>query len=229
MVRRKVRAAARLLVLPQQGPSRPLVNDCVHASSLLPSHARPGTVFLIMGGGLHVVDTGAARPAIAPIAIRPANILLVELLALSKQASPAELIVLVRPATTQRDRGIDNPRDGASPAPLPSAAGTPPPRLWRLVVEGDRATGSPVVNAPWLRSRAAFFERYHAPRCRNDGSDCLMVADGDRGAFLDVQPTPHTPRHEWKKLETGTIHDASWNPADQSSALALVACDEQSP
>jgi hypothetical protein len=209
MVRRKVRAAARLLVLPQQGPSRPLVNDCVHASSLLPSRARPGTVFLLMGGGLHVVDTGAARPAIAPITIRPANVMLVELLALSKQASPAELIVLARPAGTQR--------------------GNPRPRLWRLVVEDSRATGTPIDNAPWLRSREAFFERFHAPRCRDDGSDCLVVADSDRGAFLDVQPNPRAPRHEWKKLEAGTIHDASWNPADQSSALALVACDEQSP
>jgi hypothetical protein len=213
MVRRKVRAAARLLVLPQQGPSRPLVNDCVHASSLLPSRARPGMVFLIMGGALHVVDTGAARPAIVPIAIRPDNVMFVELLASSKQASATEqtteLIVLARPADPQRKN--------------------PPPRLWRLVVEGNRATGSPVGNAPWLRSREAFFERFHAPRCRDDGSDCLMVEDSDRGGFLDVQPHPRAPRHEWKKLEAGAIHDASWNPADHSSALALVACDEQSP
>jgi hypothetical protein len=218
MVRRKTRAAARLLVLPRQGAARPLLDRCVRASSLLPSRTQPGKSFLIVDGALHVFDAGAAHAGLVPVALEPGGLALTRLVASSKQEPPAELLVLVQPAGKGREEAL--------------------PRLWRLVVSGERARGEPVEEAPWLQSRAAFFARYHAPRCREDGSDCLVIVDGDSGAFLDVQPQPRAPRHEWKALEGGHVHDAAWNPAslgspgnpgDQGSALALVTCDEKTP
>lgn len=210
MVRRNVRAAARLLVLPRSGPGQPLTGHCVHASSLLPSRAQPGAMFLIIGGALHVLDTSAAHPVIVPVEIMPAGSAFVQLLATSKQASPTELLALVWP-------------DSEQPADRPGHEAL---RLWRFVVESTWAMGTPVREEPWLESRAAFFEQFDAPRCREDGSDCLAVADSRQGAFLDVQPRPRAPRQEWKALPAGRIYDVSWNPGGDGSALALVTCDE---
>jgi hypothetical protein len=209
MVRRKTRAAARLLILPHQGAATPLLSRCVRASSLLPSRAQPGKTFLIVDGTLHALDAQATPPAIMPIATEPTGVIVTQLLASSRQEPPIELLVLVQPAGKGRVQVS--------------------PRLWHLVVSQGRARGEPVRDEPWLQSRDAFFARYHAPRCRDDGSDCLVVVDSDSGAFLDVQPQPRAPRHEWKVLEGARIHDASWNPADAGSALALVTCDEDQP
>lgn len=209
MVRRKARAGARLLVLPRQGAAKPLLSPCVRASSLLPSRAQPGKMFLIVDGTLHALDAQAQPPAIAPIATEPASVPLMQLLASSRHEPPTELLALVQPAGTGRDQASR--------------------RLWRFVVSQGRAKGEPVRDEPWLQSRAAFFARYHAPRCRDDGSDCLVVVDSDNRTFLDVQPRPRAPRHEWRMLEGARIHDVSWNPGDLGSALALVTCDENEP
>lgn len=212
MVRRKSRAAGRLLVLPRQGPGRPLTSDCMHASSFLPSRAEPGTVFMVVDGALHVFDVRAPRPAIVPITTVPAGVVFMQLLASSKAAPPTELLALVQPPGKQDDASA---------------------RLWRLVITGERATGKPVLDGPWLRSREAFFEYFSAPRCREDGSDCLVITNGDHGGILDVQPRPRAPRSEWRTLGESRIHDVSWNPAanpaDEGSALALVTCEKKAP
>jgi hypothetical protein len=209
MVRKKTRAAARLLLLPQQGAPRPLLTDCVNARSLLPSSMKSEELYLIVDGALHVIDTSNLPPALARIATEPADVVLFHLLAMSRQA-PVELLALAHQST----------RDGQASAPA----------LWRFVIDGSRARGALVRDQARLADADTFFRHFSAPRCRENGADCLVIANGHEQSVLDVQPRPGEDKREWRALEATQIEDARWHPSDQRSALLLVRCrDENTP
>lgn len=209
MVRKKPRSAARLLVVPQQGAPRALLQRCVNARSVLPSHVNPQQIFAIIDGALHIIDIGATPPAILPVALEPAHIVLSDLLAMSRRAPPLEILALAQHPVS----------DGQMSAPA----------LWRIVLSAERAHAAPVAEQPQLTDPAAFFQHYSAPRCREDGRDCLLVANGDQQGFLDVESHPGGTRREWRTLEAATIEDARWHRADETSALLLVRCQQQPP
>lgn len=203
MVRKKTRAAARLLLLPQQRPPRALLDDCVNARSLLPSSMSSGELFLVVDGELHRLDTSDPRATLVRIATEPADVVLSQLLAMSRQ-TPVEILALAQ----------QHGRDGQASAPA----------LWRFVTDGRRARGALVPDQPRLSDADTFFRHFSAPRCRENGTDCLVIANGDEQSFLDVQPRSGEDKREWRALDATWIEDTRWNPADPRSALLLVRC-----
>lgn len=208
MVRKRARTAAQLLVLPQQGAPRALLGQCVNARSLLPSSVNPREVYVVVDGRLHVIDTGAPQPALVPIAMAPAPLVLSELLAMSRQAPPVVLLALAQSSTD----------DSLSYAPA----------LWRIVIEAGRARAAPILEDAALSDAGTFFARFVVPRCRAHGNDCLVIANGDGRSYLDIDSHTGGNRREWRTLRATWIEDARWS-ADQRSALLLARCNQQTP
>jgi hypothetical protein len=209
MVRKRARTAAQLLVLPQQGAPRALLGQCVNARSLLPSSVNPREVYVVVDGKLHVIDTGAPQPALVPIAMAPAPIVLSQLLAMSRQAPPVALLALAQP-------GTEDPQASA-------------PALWRIVIEEGRARAAPVLEDAALSDAETFFASFAVPRCREHGNDCLVIANGNGRSYLDIDSHAGGNRREWRTLEATWIEDARWSPTEQSSALLLARCDQHAP
>jgi hypothetical protein len=120
----------------------------------------------------------------------------------------------------------------ASPLQLLAAATTADTSrlsLWRVTVtETSVLDMKPAEEEPACQSMEAFFRTFRTPRCRNDGTQCLLLGH-DRGAsVLSVEETRHADVAEpIQAFGSVAVIDVAWVPRKTDEIYLLLRCKDQ--
>lgn len=185
------------------------LTGCMKIADALPGPPTSRRVFLIIGGALHVLDLAASEGQDASptpptqVTGTPDHLLFAQLLFFDRRPQPTTLYSMMQ-APSGRDR-----------------------QLWSFVINGREATGTRVRDTRAWQDQKTFFERFYVPRCRRDGTDCLVPTFDGSNTALDVEATAGAPRRPLGAPVAGDVRAASWHPDDRDSVLLLVTCQQQ--
>jgi hypothetical protein len=86
-----------------------------------------------------------------------------------------------------------------------------PDEIWEVDVRGDAITAARPARLPAQQSELdRFFTTLHMPRCRPDGTRCLVRKYFNGQASLLIEPRRGTDREEYKNLGAVTVLDVAW-------------------
>jgi hypothetical protein len=192
----------RLLLHEKLAPiasARPAHPKCFSASAFLPAPAPDPRIFFLDGRNLSVRLAEGADPV--PVDGFDPALRVQHILGFVRSASPLTMLVAALP---EGARGV---------------------QFWELAIGGSTLQSmKQVTGAPAFAAMAAFFERYHVPRCLEGNKRCLSASHAD-GWFLDVQATPDSTTPETlEKLGDLPVFDAAWAAPDGSRIYLLVPC-----
>lgn len=198
------RPEVSLLVMSASGENpRPLTDCGMTIQDSVPTGARPGEHFFILGGQLYI---GMAQPGAVParVAVTPTNFVFSRLLDVSRAGSPTTLLALVVQGDAEE--------------------------VWEFQIEARRAYGKPVSWNDQYRDFHTYRRTFEVTRCDPDGRNCLVTFWEQGKVIVDAEVEgPLAPRTPLFELEGCQRVVRAWWSREDAAVYLLASCKEMCP